>query len=538
MLGIELYLWPIVAYVFLYAIVYLAPFLWTVFTSTLGSDIHELSRRIEMEVETEKKRHTAGPDGTSAAASDADEVDEEPPEDASPDAGVAPEAEADRAPSKEEFRSRTLETTYASPIVAQAVKQLRTKYPHGDFRTFEMERMPAYARYDERLTAARNMAGLFVLFGLLGTMIKLNQIVSQIGAAAGAGQMGATQFLDNMGSIMSNIGGAFDSSIWGLALMVLALVAIGLLDRWMQRRLDRLDHVIQGTLIPGLSDLQLMRIPTLSIGDLIDETSGLLTNLNSSVEGMTAGINESIGELSDEINKMMQDFGSFQNQYAQLNDLINNLKAYTENVEDVTAAIEGAGHTLANPISEMNRDLNNTIREHMGVVGEAIQASEANRDALVNEFQRLEGDLNHLTTQLRDIATDTLEHVEQHQRELGQTIESHQEAQAAAIEDELERLQAQSASIQDELRATAEALEAANSQELTELLDALDDRLADSAGGLSSSAGQLTGSAQRIAESADRLHRATQGLETRKAGPVTLFDWVRRTVEEKANGQG
>jgi chromosome segregation ATPase len=253
---------------------------------------------------------------------------------------------------------------------------------------------------------------------------------------------------------------------------------------------------------------------------------------------MTAGMNESLGELSDEINKMMQDFGSFQNQYAQLNDLINNLKAYTENVEDVTAAIEGAGHTLANPISEMNRDLNNAIREHMGVVGEAIQASEANRDALVNEFQRLERDLKHLTTQLRDIAADTLEQVEQHQRQLGDNIEDHQQAHAATIEKELDRLEAQSEAIRNELHATAEALEAANSQELAEVLDALDDRLADSAGSLSSSAGQLTGSAQSITESADRLHRATQGLETRKTGPVTLFDWVRRTVEEKTNGQG
>ena len=534
MLGLELYLWPIVGYVFLYALVYFGPFLWTVSTSNLGNDIEELSRRIKIEVQKEQERQTA--DSQEVPVEDPDEkaeatgeVDEESETD---------ETEEDAGPTERSFLSRTLETSYSSSIVAQAVKQLRTKYPHGNFRNFELERMPAYATYDERLTAARNMAGLFVLFGLLGTMIKLNQIVSQIGEAAGTGEMGATQFLDNMGAIMANIGGAFDSSIWGLALMILALVVIGLLDRLMQWRLDRLDHTIQSTLIPGLADLQRMRAPNLSMGDLIDETSGLLTELNDSVEGMTAGMNESLGELSDEINKMMQDFGSFQNQYAQLNDLINNLKAYTENVEDVTAAIEGAGHTLANPISEMNRDLNNAIREHMGMVGEAIQASEANRDELASEFKQLERDLKRLTGQLRDIARDTLEQVEQHQHELGQTIEKQRRANAERIEEELERLEAQSESVQEELRATTEALKAANSQELTEVLDALDDRLSESSGSLSSSAGQLTSSAQDISESADRLRQATQGLETRKTGPVTLFDWVRRTVDEKTNGHG
>jgi archaellum component FlaC len=529
-----------VGYVFLYALFYFGPYIWTVSTSNLGDDIQELSRRIEIEVKKERERQTAGSQGELTEGSDGQANSSGQ---VSTESG-AEESEDETGPTEESFLSRTLETSYTSSIVAQAVEQLRTKYPHGDFRNFELDRMPAYATYDERLTAARNMSGLFVLFGLLGTMIKLNQIVSQIGEAAGTGKMGATQFLDNMGAIMANIGGAFDSSIWGLVLMVLALVVIGLLDRLMQWRLDRLDHTIQSILIPGLADLQRMHAPNLSMGDLIDETSGLLTDLNDSVEGMTAGMNESLGELSDEINKMMQDFGSFQNQYAQLNDLIKNLKAYTENVEDVTAAIEGAGHTLANPISEMNRDLNNAIREHMGVVGEAIQASEANRKELASEFQQLERDLKHLTGQLRDIAADTLEQVEQHQRELGETIEDHQQANTATIENELDRLETQSEVIRKELHATAKALEAANSQELAEVLDALDDRLDESSDSLSSSAGQLTSSAgqlissaQDISKSADRLQKATEGLETRKSGPVTLFDWVRRTVEEKTNGR-
>jgi len=413
-----------------------------------------------------------------------------------------------------------------------------------------------------------------------GYGMQINQIVQQIGDAAGKGkgaEIEASQFLNDMGNIMSNISGAFDSSIWGLALMVTFLVVIGLVDRLMQRRLNELDRTIQNTVIPGLSELQLMRAPNLSIGDLIDETSTLLTDLNQSVEGMTAGMTDSLSELSEEINKMMQDFGSFQNQYAQLNDLINNLKDYTQNVEDVTAAIESAGHTLANPISDMNRDLNNTIRDHMSLVGDAIEASDANREALANEFQNMEQDLKRLTTELRDIARDTLEQVDQHQQHLEDTLEKQHEARAATIEKELdrlkgqsetiqqelqsmseglrdtlaeqqrthvdtleaeiERLEAQSDAVQDELQAVAEALESADSQELSRVLDALEERLDESARSLSSSAGQLTSSAQEISESADRLERATKGIETKQKGPVTFFDWVRRTVEKSRNGR-
>jgi ABC-type transporter Mla subunit MlaD len=561
MLDLPFYLYPIIGYLIVYGVVYLGPLIWRIATNSMGSDTEELKRRINLEVEKEKERQTRDAHGNAVAAdssledNDASTGDDDSSDDSAtptwavvgdssaeedePEGGEekTPAGETEEKPeSEEQFLSRTLETSYKSTLVQQAVRQLRTKYPHGDFRQFEIERLPAYASYDERLTAARNMAGLFVLFGLLGTMIKLNEIVQKIGAAAGEQEMAATQFLDNMGLIMGDIGGAFDSSIYGLAIMVVALVAIGLGDRLMQSRLDTLDRAIQGTLIPGLSRLQLMKAPNLSIGDLIDETSSLLTDLNHSVEGLSEGMNDSLSDLSDEINAMMQDFGSFQKQYAQLNDLMKSLKEYTQNVEDVTDAIEAAGHELANPIDQMNRDLNHAIREHMGMVGDAISASEANRDELAREFQQLERDLKRLTGQLRDIARDTLEQVETNQEQLEGTLQAQQKRNQAAIENEIERLEAQSKTIQEELRATAEALEAANSQELTEVLDALEERLADSSGELAQSAGKLTGSAEEIADSADQLRRVTRGLQKQEKGPLTLFDWMRRTVEDARNG--
>jgi archaellum component FlaC len=172
----------------------------------------------------------------------------------------------------------------------------------------------------------------------------------------------------------------------------------------------------------------------------------------------------------------------------------------------------------------------------MGMVGDAISASEANRDELAREFQQLEQEMKRLTGQLKDISRDTLEQVSTHQNQLEDALQAQQDRNQKTIESEIEHLEAQSKAIRNELRATTEALESANSQELAEVLDALEERLADSSDDLSQSAGKLTGSAENIASSAERLERATRGLERRQKGPVTLFDWMRQTVQGARNG--
>ncbi|WP_040605768.1 MotA/TolQ/ExbB proton channel family protein [Salisaeta longa] len=540
MLGIPWYLVPIVGYLLLYAGLYFGPLLWRVTISAPGDAVETLERRIQKEVRKEKKRRAA-PNGTTkeeaGMASDESPGDESlneeaPNEEASYAEGRAfSEADDDRPPSAKDdptersLLSRTLESSFSSRIVQQAVEQLRTKYPHADFRRFELERLPAYAAYDERLTAARNMAGLFVLFGLLGTMIKLNSIVRQIGASAAKNQVAADVFLSDMGNIMADIGGAFDSSIWGLAAMILFLVAIGVLDRWMQKTFDTLDRTIQLEVVPGLSKLQLMQAPNLSIGDLIDETSGLLNKLNHSVEGMTEGMNASLGELATEINKMMQDFGSFQNQYAQLNDLITYLKEYTESVDNATSAIKGASHTLANPISQMNHDLNETIREHMGVVGESITASANDRDALIKSFRAVENDLKRQTEEIRTLARASFD-----------AMEGQQSRNEEILEKEIELLAEQSDAVQAELRAVAEALQMANSEQLAEIIAQLKERVDASSDTLASSAGALSSSATDISQSAQELRRASNGMKISKTSPNSAFEWIYRAVQEARNG--
>ena len=528
MLGIELYIILLGGYLVLYASLYLSALTPYVANKSLKNETANLKKRIEIEVSKERQRQTAG-------AIPADEAIDETSAD---DADIEEEKQPDT------LRSRTLESSFSSPMVTQAVQQLKTRFPHGDFRAFDIEQLPAYGSYIERLSSARSMAGIFVLVGLLGTLLKLDDVVQDIGEAAGADAMEATAFLDQMGLIMTNIGGAFLSTIWGLVLMVFFLIVIGIVDRVRQRRIDQLDETMQTDVVPGLVELQQMRAPNLSMGDLIEETSGLLTELNTSVEGLTTGMKASLADLSSEINTMMQDFGSFQRQYAKLDEMALSIKKFVDQVEEVTHAIEGAGHTLANPISEMNRDLNHTIREHMAMVGDAIDASQADRDALASSFKDVERNLQRTTAQLRDVARDSLQDAEAHreriesvlkgqQENLAETIHTHQKRElqflqkqqdkhAETLDEELRRIESMSALVQEELQAVAEALESANSTELARLLEKLDSRLDRTTNTLNSSARNLSGSAEQLHEAAKRMKR--------HKGPVTLFDATRRGV--------
>ena len=512
--SVPLYIYPIIVYFGLYILFYFVPFIRRVVSEDVKVEADELSRRIQLEVHKEKKGRTSGHEGENVVVEEKKQdppADEEEPDVASDERSDTEEKSSENEDEKEglikgEHISRTLQSSFNTGVVSQAVQRLRTNYPHGNFREFDLDKLPVYAAYAERLTAARNMSGMFVLVGLLGTMIKLNTIVQQIGDAAGVSTQEATTFLDDMGLIMSNIGGAFLSSIYGLALMILFLVTIGLFDRRMQGHLDRLDHVIKQDLIPGLATLQLIKAPNLSMGDLISETSTLLSELNHTVDGLTKGMQGSLSKLGEKIESMMQDFGSFQKQYAELNTLIVQLQRHADNIEDVTDAIRGAGQTLTNPISEMNHDLNHTIREHMGVVGGAIKESERNREALATEFSSMRRDVQSVLGEVKSLVRTTLENADDHQQNM-----------AKQIKDQIRMIEAKTESIESQMEATANALEAASSQQLRGILEDLDRG--------------MTSASSKLLQSAVELQHASRGIEQRAKTPHSLFEWVHRTVD-------
>jgi ABC-type transporter Mla subunit MlaD len=494
MFGIPWYLTFILVYTIVYIFVYFWQFLSEVISNSLGSDIENLKSNIAEETSREESGYV-----NHKVSGDGEEIE-----------SVGSKAER-------MAKSTTLDATYSSDLVQQATRQLKANYPHGDFRRFDLERMPAYAAYTERLTAARNMAGLFVLFGLLGTMFKLNEVVGEIGGAASGGSMDPAGFLEKMGAIMGNIGGAFDSSIYGLFAMVVVLVVVGLIDRVMQKRFDRLDLVVQGKLIPGLSELQLKRMPNLTVGDLIEETSTLLNRLNGSVKRMTDGMNESLGNLSEEIEGMMHEFGSFTNQQAELQSALTNLKEYTKNVEDVTGAIEKAGHHLSNPINRFNQQISQALEQHMATVEQALEAQDDDRKAMKRENKSALADLRSLVSD--GVVDPVARYIE--------TMEAHSDEQRQAMTD-----------IEAALKKTAEALKAANSQELTRVLERMDEEVNTTAKRLSDVTQKMDGSAQRMDGSARELAKASAHLRAASDQPVTAFDWINRNVQRLRNGNG
>src|SRR5690606_35419037 len=137
--------------------------------------------------------------------------------------------------------------------------------PTGNYQQFKLELLPAFASYSERIAAVRNMAGLFVLIGLGLTMIRLNAVVDQIAVSSSTTTISSEEFLARMGSIMTNIGGAFISSIIGLALMIGAMFLAGAIDRSVQRRLQEVEHMLTQEAIPTLVELHQRFMPDFTL---------------------------------------------------------------------------------------------------------------------------------------------------------------------------------------------------------------------------------------------------------------------------------
>ncbi len=278
-------------------------------------------------------------------------------------------------------RLEVLRKTYEG-VVAEAVDQIRAQYPDGAYQRFEIERLPAVAAFSERVGAARTMAGLFVLLGLLFTMIRLNGVVGAIAQAAGGAALSPEAFLTTMGGLMDGIGGAFDSSIWGLALLVIALAIVGAVDWVAQRRVHRLESGIVHEVIPALSELQDRLKPNLTLADLLAETGSHLQRLSRTVAGLTGELDTSLSLLGDRIGRMMDDFRSFQDQYAKLDDLLAHLRTASKDLSATTGALELAARRVGDPLTSFNK----TLLTHVETVVDWVEVSRAGFMQLSHEM--------------------------------------------------------------------------------------------------------------------------------------------------------
>lgn len=357
-------------------------------------------------------------------------------------------------------RLASLRGSYGDGVVQEAVDQIRAQYPDGAYQRFEAERLPTVAAFSERVSASRTMAGLFVLLGLFFTMIRLNGVVGAIADAAGGAAMAPAQFLATMGALMNGIGGAFTSSIFGLGLMLAALVAIGAVDLVAQRRLLALEQAVTHTVVPGLADLHDRLMPNLTLADLLAETGAHLKTLGGTVRGLTANLDQSLAGLGDRIGAMMGDFESFQHQYARLDDLLRNIGEASLHLRDTTGALKGAARRIGDPLDEFNK----TLLRHLEAVADSVATT---RDGFET-----------LGEQIATVSAQTDGAVERIERSAGATFGD----SAAHQQQTLAGLAAQSAEIERHFNRLADALGKASQVRIDESLVRIDravDRLAE-----------------------------------------------------------
>ncbi len=366
-----------------------------------------------------------------------------------------------------------LRTDYGTGAVQEAVDQIRAQFPDGAFQRFEIERLPAVAAFGERVGAARTMAGLFVLIGLFFTMVRLNGVVGAIADAAGGAAMAPEQFLTTMGTLMDGIGGAFDSSIAGLGLMVVALVAIGGIDLVAAGRLHRLERTVTHEVLPGLADLRERVMPNLTLGDLLAETATHLATLGTTVRGLTVNLDASLAGLGDRIADMMGDFGSFQHQYARLDDLLSRIGDASTQLRDTMGTLNVAARRIGDPLDAFNK----TLLHHLETVADSVAVTRDGFETLGEQVAAVAGQTDTAVGRIEQTATATFG------------------ASAAAQQATLADLTRQSADIEAHFQRLAAALHGA--------------------------------SAARIDESLGRMESAVDRLAQVEDAPQTLFAWFR-----------
>ena len=440
-----------------------------------------------------------------------------------------------------------LTADYRHPFVKDAVSYLRAKFPRAEYQHFELEPLPSVSKYLEQVSMARNMAGAFVLLGLLGTMMKLDGVVEQIASLAHTSQMEPQRFLGQMGTLMQGVEGAFFNSILGVLLGVLALVAVGLLNRRVQRRLDRLDHTMSQKVLPGLVNVHNQLMPERTLADLLRGAGDRIDQLDSTVEKMRDRMANTIGSLSGELENMLERFEHYEEHYDLINKQVKaldergeHLEEQSEQLRDQTERLAEAGDELADPISEMNETLQKHLQkvsqlqedEYLqGVLEDIKEALEAERKARkeqlkdVLENNRLDQEelLQTVRTALGEEGEERQQHVEDLLKQNTELRENIQEQQAAIQE----ALDAQNEELSSRLGETADALQASSPQQLRGMLEELNeasDRLHKSSETLSDTAKELS---DRMEHSSDAMTRASQSLD-RVARAPTFFAWLTR----------
>jgi hypothetical protein len=386
---------------------------------------------------------------------------------------------------------QSLRASYAHPLVQESVQQIAAQYPQSQYQRFELTLLPSFGTYSERLSTARAMAGVFVLLGLLGTMIRLNEVVSGISEFTRNSQMEASQFLAHMGRLMQGIGGAFSNSIWGVVLMVTMLVLISHINAGVQRRISALDLVISQKMVPALAEIHNRHLPEFTLADILRSTGDQLGSLDRTVVGLTQGMDQALSGLGKRIGEMLQQFGSYQKQYKQLNDWVGTLDTASAEMNRTASELNRAATRVGQPIDEMNR----VLQEHLHA-----QA----------QFQT-SGYLERLLTEVRE----SLEAGRREQESLlAKSMQANDEAlrrAVAAAEALSDGAQAQHRTVEQELREVAAALRASSGQQIGQAVARLN-----------ATTEQI---ALRLDHSAAAFERASSNLSAYGRAP-TFFFWL------------
>ena len=442
---------------------------------------------------------------------------------------------------------KLLTADYRHPFVKDAVSYLRAKFPRAEYQHFEVGPLPSVSKYLEQISMARNMAGAFVLLGLLGTMMKLDGVVEQIASLAHTSEMNPQRFLGQMGELMQGVEGAFFNSILGVLLGVFALIVVGLLNRRVQRRLDRLDHTMSQKVLPGLVDVHNQLMPERTLADLLRGAGDRIDQLDGTVEKMQSRMGNTIGSLSGELENMLERFEHYEEHYDLINRQVKaldergeHLGAQSEKLEEQTEQLADAGDRLAEPISEMNETLQKHLQkvsqlqedEYLqGVLEDINEALEAERRARREQLEEvLENnriDQEELLDTVRTVLDEERNERQQQVKDLlkqNADLRENIQEQQVAVQEALDK---QHEALSSRLGETADALQASSPQQLSQMLEQLNEasgRLHNSSETLSNTTKELS---DRMEHSSDAMTRASQSLD-RVARAPTFFAWLTR----------
>lgn len=381
---------------------------------------------------------------------------------------------------------QALYTEYNNPFVHEVVDQLRARFPRADYHRFELDRLPTYNIYTERVAMARGMAGLFVLVGLLGTMIKLDGVVDAIRALTASAEMEPGVFLDRMGVLMQGISGAFDNSIYGVLLMVAALIGIGFINRVVQKRLDEVEGEVTGSIVPNLLRLHNRYMPIRGTQSQLDRLNVTVESLNQETLNSLGLLNGHVQDMGERMSAILAEFGSYQQYYATLNDWVKELKGVSTELNTASTGMKASSKVLAEPIDAMNI----TLQEHLKLQAQFKDSSY----------------IESLLTQIREA--------------VGEAV--------GTSNTQLDALTEQTEAVKGQMEATAEALRASGPKQLDDAIQKLNAAVQQ----LSQSTEQIGVS---LSGSAQSLQHAATGMEQYASAP-TFFFWLTQRAFPSVGG--